>query len=154
MEMEFKTTVSFSISWGYEEISDTLKKLKALNDYVIQYHENYHFIAYQDDKVLSSIEELDSIFKNFIQYVELNLKKNLDGELELDPGMFKPYLIDLEDDEEVEYTNSFNISYESIYIYLTTLDWYSSELERLIPGNIGISCEMNDYDGDYYYFDI
>lgn len=152
--MEFKTTVSFSICWGYEKISDTLKKLKALKAYVIKYYENYHFIAYQDENVLSSVEELDSIFEKFIQYVELNIKMNSEGEIELDPGMFEANLIDLEDDGDVEYTNSFNINYEYLYIYLTTLDWYSSELERLIPENIGISCEMNDWDGDYYYFDI
>jgi|UniRef100_UPI0040485E1F hypothetical protein len=152
--MEFKTTVSFSICWDGEEISDILKKLKALKSYVIKYYENYHFIAYQDENVFSSVEELDLIFEKFIQYVELNLKHNSDGELELDPGKFEPNLIDLEDDGDVEYTNSFNINYDYIYIYLTTLDWYSSELERLIPENMGISCEMNDYDGDYYYFDI
>lgn len=152
--MEFKTTISFSICWAYENIDDTLNKLRDLKTYIKEKHSLYKFIVYQDKNVLSSVEELDSIFDKFIQYVKLNLKHNSEGELELDPGMFEPNLIDLEDDEEVEYTSSFNISEEYIYIYLTTLDWYSSELERLPNENIGISCEMNDYDGDYYYFDI
>jgi len=152
--MEFKTTISFSICWAYEDIDDTLKKLQALKAYILKKYEIYHFVAYQDGSVISGLEELESIFDKFIQHVKLNLKQNSEGELELDPGTFEPNLIDLEDDGDVEYDSSFNINEEYIYIYLTTLDWYSSELERLPSESIGISCEMNDYDGDYYYFDI
>lgn len=152
--MEFKTTISFSVCWVDERKEVTLTKIKALKTYILKTHSTYKFIAYQDSNVLSSLEELESIFDKFINYIDLNLNTNSNGENDINPGIFEASLIDLEDDGDVEYSSSFNISDEYIYIYLTTLDWYSSELEKLPNENIGISCEMNDWDGDYYYFNI
>lgn len=64
------------------------------------------------------MDELDSIFDKFIPYVELNLKLNSHGEVEIDPGIFEPNLIDLEVDGDVEYTSSFSITKEMIVKFL------------------------------------
>lgn len=151
--MEYKTTIAFSIDWAdLNNIPEIVNKISVLAEYIIDNYTTYQFIAFQNEEVCSTSEEIKNKFDDFIGYLKTNFFLN-ENYLEVSPGPYSSEKIDLEEGE-IEFSKTFNINETSIDIYLGILSWYSSELEKLPYGGLGISCEMNDSDGYYYWFDI
>ena len=63
--------------------------------------------------------------------------------------------VDLEDGE-IHFTRSFATDGFEWFVYINTEGLYASEFERLSLGEpkLGINCDMNDVDGDYYEFEV
>jgi len=153
--MEFKTTIGFTVNYLYDG-NDAVEKLGKLKNYISERYKMYHFNGLFQGVEFKDKNELELAFSNFIDYVETYMVWNHNEDCyTLNPRDYHGNSIDLEDGE-IEFESSFIIHAdgENIFIYLNTEDWYSSELERLPNGNIGISCEMNDIDGDWYEFEI
>ena len=153
--MEFKTTIGFFVNY-LNDGNDAVDKLNKLKDYLIERFDHYHFKGLHQGVELKDKNDLELALTNFLNYVETYMVYDYKEDCyTLNPRDYHGNSIDLEDGE-IEFESSFIIHEdgENIFIYLNTEDWYSSELERLPFGNIGISCEMNDIDGDWYEFEI
>ncbi len=151
--MEFKTVVAIYLDVVSEQDRNIIvDKLNQLKNYIVETKSLYNFQVLRDGKVFKVGNGLEEQFQKFIDHVDKNLIWETDC-FTVEAGEFEGNTIDLEEGE-YEFETSFIITPESIYIYLNTEDWYSSELEKLQNKNIGLRCEMNDIDGDYYFFDI
>ena len=156
--MEYQCTFAFALFWTEEDSETTINKIKLLKDLILKkQYSTYDFKGLQNDSVLSSAEQIETKFNDFIYYLEQNFKwQNSDkyGDyLEIEPGPYSSEAIDLEDGE-YEFSQTFNITDSSIIIYLTSTSWYASEIDKWTNEGIGIGVEVADLDGHYQWFDV
>ena len=161
--MDFdNTTVSFRVSFSQddessiENVKEIIKfKLEKLKNFLVENNETYGFKLLVNDKEIRP-QDSEAFFNDFLEFLIANLIED-DGFFYIEnPGPYASSSIPDLEDGEMQYENSFFIDTEGecAGVFVTMVNFYASELERLPNKNIGISCEMVDIDGDYYEFDI
>lgn len=160
--MEHQTTVAIHIPLDDgQDKSYVLAILAKINDYVSSQGKTYDFQIINEGK-LFQIAELPKELSSFSKFVDTHFSMNNDDELiatELGGyGAEDGSLIDLESGD-IEFERSFNIEHFEEYVakivlFLNIPGFYSSEIEQLTNIGLGIFCDMNDIDGDYYEFEI
>jgi len=157
--MEYQCTFAFALDWtDHEDFKTAINKIKLLKDLILKkQYSTYDFIGLQNDSVLSSAEQIETKFNEFINYLEQNFKwqnsEKYGDYFEIEPGPYSSETIDLEDGE-YEFSQTFNITDTNIIIYLTSIAWYASEINKWTNQGIGIGVEVVDLDGDYQWFDV
>jgi len=159
--MEHQTVVGFSILMedlvdeNTGELLSAFEKLKKLKQLIVEKDKTYSFQVLRNGTVYTVNTGLEKEFDDFISHIQSGVK--LDEELgyyTLTTGEYVGELVDIEEGE-INFEESFVIHDEGLSVYLNTQAWYSSELEKISSNlPIGLDGEMNDTDGDYYYFTL
>jgi restriction endonuclease S subunit len=160
--MDHKTVISvlicFSDTIGEPnsiEHKSAIEKLKKLKQLIIDKDQVYSFEIFHNGSVYTVNGGLEEQFDQFIHHIQNGVTFDDElGEYVLSPGDYANERVDMEEGE-IFFEDSFVINESATVVYVNTQAWYSSELERLTYNEvIGLDCEMNDIDGDFYEFSI
>jgi len=170
-EMDLKTVVSFFVPAWEMTPHDAAEKILALSHRLKESWSLYKWGCRIDgDDWITDEARLMGALQQFAQVVR-SIKEDPDGgwlvEEIPDQHLPEPVItdrgfalpkIDLEENR-IDFSRSFIVDNEGVTIFLNTEQFYSSEIgtglgKVICETPLGISCNMNDVDGDYFEFEI
>jgi hypothetical protein len=170
--MNYQTVIGFYIdSHDGLSVNQVVDKIQKLSSYLISRHDFWNW-GIKDSRKLDSedsiklhdenhwitdINQFKNSFDNFIEYIKNNGVDDDDGcciVSESSPR-YETSGIDIENGD-IEFDHSFEIDRNVFNIYLNTEALFASEITSLQSANLGLGiyCEMNDIDNDYFEFKI
>jgi hypothetical protein len=168
--MNHQTVIGFYIdSHDGLSTSQIVDKIQNLSSYLISHHESRKWgikdpeeswcedttALEEDNPWITDVNEFKSAFHRYIQYIKTNGIDDEDGccFVKESSSRYEPYDVDIEEGD-FEFEHSFEIDENRFCIYVNTESLFASEFEHLPSANLGISCDMNDIDYDYFEFRV
>lgn len=171
MEMDYKTVVGFYLNSFDHSSDEAAVRLEELEKRLVKTWNLYQwgFKVADGDFICDAARFADAISKmaKVLRTIETTedgawVITDLPAQYEEPPEVrvngFTTHAIDIEEGR-FNFANSFVIHDEGAKIYLNTEQFYSSEIGSglgavLGSSALGISCDMNDVDGDYFEFEV
>jgi hypothetical protein len=168
--MDLQTVVGFYID-SHDGLSTKMvvDKLQKLSDHLINIHDFYKWGLKdqkdiipentedqdEDNPWIASVSECKNAFDDYILYIKTNGRDDEDGCCIISDSSprYEPQGIDIEEGD-FDFERSFEIDENRFCIYINIEVLFASELENLPSADLGISCDMNDIDNDYFEFKV